>query len=64
MNDRHQTEEPSRASDATEDRIPWLASCPEQNPNPIVELDLQSGVLHYLNPAAARMCSLSWPPLV
>jgi PAS domain S-box-containing protein len=32
----------------------WLASFPERNPNPIVELDPTSGVIHYLNSSAAR----------
>ncbi|HET6546335.1 MAG TPA: ATP-binding protein [Rhodanobacteraceae bacterium] len=38
-----------------EERAAWLASFPERNPNPIVELDLTAGVVHYANPAAARV---------
>jgi len=37
-----------------EERAVWLASFPERNPNPIVELDLNSGVVHYANPFATR----------
>jgi PAS domain S-box-containing protein len=37
-----------------EERASWLASFPEHNPNPIVELDLVSGVIHYANPSAVR----------
>ncbi|MEI9962324.1 MAG: hypothetical protein WDM76_14670 [Limisphaerales bacterium] len=33
----------------------WLATFPQRNPNPIVELDLATGVVHYVNPAAARL---------
>jgi PAS domain S-box-containing protein len=33
----------------------WLASFPEFNPNPIVELDSASGVVHYANPSARRL---------
>jgi PAS domain S-box-containing protein len=33
----------------------WLASFPEFNPNPIVELDTASGVVHYANPSARRL---------
>jgi serine phosphatase RsbU (regulator of sigma subunit)/PAS domain-containing protein len=35
-----------------EDKRIQLASFPEQNPNPVVELDLSSGLICYLNPAA------------
>ena len=38
-----------------EARALWLASFPEQNPNPIIELDSQSGVVHYANPAARQL---------
>ena len=38
-----------------ESRALWLASFPEQNPNPIIELDWQSGVVHYANPAARHL---------
>jgi PAS domain S-box-containing protein len=37
---------------AAERRALWLASFPERNPNPIVELDLARDVVHYLNPCA------------
>jgi PAS domain S-box-containing protein len=33
----------------------WLASFPEGNPSPIVELDLATGIIHYLNPFASRL---------
>jgi PAS domain S-box-containing protein len=37
-----------------EERLAHLASFPELNPNPIVEIDL-AGYLHYLNPAAKQL---------
>ena len=37
-----------------EDRLAYLASFPEQNPNPILELDLE-GKIRYLNPTAERL---------
>lgn len=33
----------------------WLASFPKQNPNPIIELDPEAGVLNYVNPAALQI---------
>ncbi|HKX62799.1 MAG TPA: PAS domain-containing protein, partial [Verrucomicrobiae bacterium] len=33
----------------------WLASFPENNPNPVIELDLVMGTLHYANPYAMRI---------
>jgi PAS domain S-box-containing protein len=33
----------------------WLASFPEQNPNPIVELQLDPLGIHYMNPAASHL---------
>lgn len=36
-----------------EEKAVWLASFPEGNPNPIVELDLVAGIVRYANPAAA-----------
>ncbi len=38
-----------------EGRAAWLASFPEHNPNPIVEIDLADGRFHYINPAAQRL---------
>ncbi|HWQ93598.1 MAG TPA: PAS domain S-box protein [Clostridia bacterium] len=38
----------------TEEVRAWLASFPEQNPNPIVEVDL-TGQVHYVNPAARQL---------
>ena len=38
-----------------EEKATWLASFPERNPNPIVELDLASGVVHYANPSTIRL---------
>lgn len=37
-----------------EDKLAWLASFPELNPNPVVEIDF-SGRVHYLNPAAKKI---------
>jgi len=37
-----------------EERLAWLASFPEQNPNPVMELNLQ-GQVTYLNPVAERL---------
>ena len=34
------------------ERATWLASFPERNPSPIVELDLASGMINYANPQA------------
>jgi PAS domain S-box-containing protein len=36
------------------ERASWLASFPERNPNPIIEVSLADGVVHYVNPYAAR----------
>ena len=38
-----------------EEKTRWLASFPERNPNPIVELDEDTGAIHYQNPFAARL---------
>jgi PAS domain S-box-containing protein len=35
-----------------EDKIAWLASFPEQNPNPVVEIEVAGGVVCYVNPVA------------
>ncbi len=37
------------------EREAWLASFPQYNPNPIVELDLASGIIHYANPAVEQL---------
>jgi PAS domain S-box-containing protein len=37
------------------ERMAWLASFPERNPIPIVEVDLANGELHYLNPATRQL---------
>ena len=37
-----------------EDRIAWMASFPELNPNPVTEVDA-AGEVHYVNPAARRL---------
>ncbi len=37
-----------------EERAAWLASFPERNPIPIIELDLAQETIHYLNPSASR----------
>src|SRR6185369_12131375 len=41
--------------EATDEKAAWLASFPERNPNPIVEVDFAAGVIHYVNPAAHRL---------
>jgi PAS domain S-box-containing protein len=38
----------------TEEKIAWLASFPEQNPNPVIEMDIE-GQTTYINPAARRL---------
>jgi PAS domain S-box-containing protein len=38
-----------------QEKLAWLASFPERNPMPVVEVDLASGVVRYLNPAAERL---------
>ena len=37
-----------------QEKTAWLASFPEQNPNPILELDLRNREINYINPAALR----------
>jgi hypothetical protein len=38
-----------------EAKAAWLASCPERNPNPVIELEGPSGVVDYVHPFAARL---------
>ena len=38
-----------------EDKIAWLASFPEQDPNPVVEIEVPGGSVHYANPAARAL---------
>jgi PAS domain S-box-containing protein len=38
-----------------EARALWLASFPERNPSHIVELDLATGIVHYVNPFTIRL---------
>ena len=40
-----------------EEKSAWLASFPERNPSHIVELDLATGIIHYMNPF-----TLQWLP--
>src|SRR6202453_3060071 len=40
-----------------EEKSVWLASFPERNPSHIVELDLATGIIHYMNPF-----TLQWLP--
>jgi len=37
-----------------QEKAAWLASFPERNPSHIVELDLATGLIHYLNPFTLR----------
>jgi signal transduction histidine kinase/CHASE3 domain sensor protein len=39
----------------THERATYLASFPEKNPNPIVEIETISEIVHYVNPAASRL---------
>jgi PAS domain S-box-containing protein len=39
---------------SAEARAVWLASFPERNPSPILEIEPASGVVYYLNPAALQ----------
>ncbi len=36
----------------TEEKLSWLASFPELNPNPVAELDLGAGAVSYANPSS------------
>ncbi len=40
---------------AAEEKAAWLATFPELNPNPIVEVDVTAGVIYYINPAAHQL---------
>lgn len=40
---------------AAQEKMAWLATFPELNPNPIVELEVSAGLIHYANPAALRL---------
>ncbi len=37
------------------EKVQWLASFPERNPNPIIEVSLTDGSVHYLNSFAAQL---------
>ena len=37
------------------EKMAWLASFPERNPDPIIELDSNHGEIDYINPAALRL---------
>lgn len=39
----------------SEQKVAWLASFPEQNPNPVVEFDAAAGTVRYMNPTASRL---------
>jgi two-component system sensor kinase FixL len=36
---------------ATEEKLAWLAAYPRDNPNPILEFDLETKAIHYANPS-------------
>ena len=38
-----------------EEKLIWLASFPERNPNPVLEVESAGGAVVYLNPAAKRL---------
>jgi len=38
-----------------EQKLAWLATFPERNPNPVVELDMDGSRIHYTNPTADRL---------
>jgi len=37
-----------------DERLAWLASLPEHNPNPVIEVDLDAKQIHFANPGALR----------
>ena len=39
----------------TEKDIARLASFPEQNPNPVIEVDCATGEINYMNPSARKL---------
>lgn len=48
------------AQQALTDKLTWLAAFPEQNPNLVIEVDLQSGGTTYLNPVAQQVFPDLW----
>ena len=52
---RDRTDSAVREHQQADERIRWLASIPEQNPNPIAEFEQESGALAYANPAAREL---------
>ena len=49
-----QIADPERSARGQEKRLAHLASFPELNPNPVLEVD-SAGILLYLNPAAKKL---------
>src|SRR6266496_3667016 len=40
---------------AAEEKLTWLAAYPRDNPNPILEFDLETNAIYYANPAAFEL---------
>ena len=38
-----------------QEKSAWLASFPQRNPNPILEIDPVTGIIHYANPASLQL---------